>query len=985
MKEILRMDNWSGLEFNANNLSGLLREGKRAVYDFPRTIDVRNYDVISLEVEVTGITDLWLEAKLIPLCIARPEFIAETSASLLIPPVRCSHIEIPFSIFHYRHMADAHLKYISSIELLFRSGSEGEDKAICIREIAFSKAGDFHAYAEVASAAGEADEEVHYRITLENEKDAIRYVSIGKEWYGKEIIPFAFPKKIILAPMEKQTLIIKAYIQKAIPIGGWEQHMVEFIPDGDGSKKQRVELYAARKGEHPFILHKEKEWNRLKKHLSKDKKMKSHFIETYEKTANEWEVPLPHSGKEYVYPSVSQENFLNTVIAWKVTEHVDYEKKILDYIKGFLDEQLGYFSTAYSYFVFIELPEEYAKGDFKVHRACSAGWVQEAEFMAKIAIAYDLLYDNPALTPTMHMEMEKCMRSYMDFTSWRLTDGDGNNFQIAEASAALYCAFMLQDYPMIHRFLDGKNGLKDLIASVFSDDGSYFEGASGYMRLTAELFLRACMACENFGINLKDEIIPAAYDTPVIHSPWALKPFLGMSFDKTMPSCVPIRRLKSYFDNLLLLLSPKGILFSAGDSNEQNFIAVMEMAYYLYRDARYLEVTKLARHHDLLYGIHMIETEEFVLGKTSCLNTGNGFAVLRDCPKHDKETVTQAVLKFGQHGGYHGHYDRLSLLSFMRNNQTFHNMEYAWYGYDSFLFKMWVQTSIAHNMVVVDGRMQEPTACKCIYFEDQDEFHAVCAQTISRWSDPPYGGQTPYPMRFPEEKCRQEGRFLLSADVPRKQGEIGEYSDPVFQRRLVVLAESCCFIWDYEEADEVHTYDCLYHSMGKVEVNNLVLKEKTKYFDRNPYGAGQFIRDCHWYDPCGTVKLVFKNDQKRVNHNDIIDFVSNAELYRLYPDCGTVMIGRYPKKQDIFTEEEAVQLENIMQESCKKTISFRHKGKSAKFITALEIGSCEGMISEISCESYEKIVIKKKDGNVRELCVRGMDCRGNEDIKVSYH
>ena len=121
-------------------------------------------------------------------------------------------------------------------------------------------------------------------------------------------------------------------------------------------------------------------------------------------------------------------------------------------------------------------------------------------------------------------------------------------------------------------------------------------------------------------------------------------------------------------------------------------------------------------------------------------------------------------------------------------------MEYTWYGYASFLFKMWVQTSVAHNMVTVDLRMQEPTPCEPVLYHQGESFQAVCAQTISRWCDPPYGGQTPYPIGFPRQKCEMEGRYVIYPEHPRRQGELGEYSEPVFQRRLLVMPMTACII-----------------------------------------------------------------------------------------------------------------------------------------------------------------------------------------------
>ena len=54
-----------------------------------------------------------------------------------------------------------------------------------------------------------------------------------------------------------------------------------------------------------------------------------------------------------------------------------------------------------------------------------------------------------------------------------------------------------------------------MIGTVFSDDGSYFEGATNYVRLAAEILLHCANACENYGLNLKDvlaELRTAGYD-----------------------------------------------------------------------------------------------------------------------------------------------------------------------------------------------------------------------------------------------------------------------------------------------------------------------------------------------------------------------------------------------------------------------------------------------------------------------------------------
>lgn len=970
-----------------------INSGEVMVFDFPHTEDVRACEGITATVYNCG-EAVWLKAVLRPLKIGRPEYPACTEAKVLLPPRLSGRIEIPFSIFDYQHMTGAFLKYISSLEISTEGSKAGN---VILEQLSFSRMGDFHVSIQNFSAVGNPGETVHFKIELENDLDRDRFITVRECRYGKETVSYQYPVSLCLPAKGKYTLIVNAVIPAQMPAGGVERRSFELIPDGKGSQKKRLELYAACTILHPFLIHTEKGYERLRGALALDASLQESLERDYEKAASEWHVPKPHMGEGYVYGNEEQGPFYKTMIAWKLTGKQEYLNKLLQFMDGFLDDTHGYLTTCYSYFQFIESKEEYAKGDFKVHRACGAGWIQEAEFMLKIAEAYDLLYSQACFSADMHQKMQDCMRYYIDFESWRLTEGDGNNFQIAEAGAALFFAMLLQDYESIERFLEGENGLTDLIASAFMDDGSYFEGASNYMMLVADLLFSICNATENFGANLKDRLIPAAYDNQIIHAPWAQgsgmygrsTPFLGMSFRRDQLVNNPIRKIKDYYDSLFLLLTPQGILLSANDSNEKDLVPVMEKAYYLYHDRRYLTIIESSEHRDLLFGRHMAEVESLPSDCPSINNAGNGFAVLRAKAGDDEghQGFVQAVLKYGQHGGYHGHYDRLSLLSLIKDNRTFHNMEYTWFGYQSFLFKMWVQTSVAHNMVVADGKMQEPTPCRCIYFHADESFAAACAQTTSRWSDPPYGGQTPYPDAFPEEKCKKEGRYILPPPIPRKQGEIGEYSEPIFQRRLLVLYDGWCFVWDYEESAEEHTFDCLYHPLGETFFEGLSNPEYTARFDSNPYGAGQFITLCAWYEGNECVKISSDHSSGKSSGN-IIEYAKQSELYRLYPRSGEVMIGRYPQSGDTFAsvDTEIGDIERrhkaMLADDCKKVVSFRQSGRSARFVTALAIDRGRDGICKIDSQGFETVVIEYDNGEKILICVEGMDCREIETLSV---
>lgn len=356
--------------------------------------------------------------------------------------------------------------------------------------------------------------------------------------------------------------------------------------------------------------------------------------------------------------------------------------------------------------------------------------------------------------------------------------------------------------------------------------------------------------------------------------------------------------------------------------------------------------------------------------------TAAGFGILRD-------GKAQAVLKFGGHGGYHGHYDRLSLASYMnlRDDTTFHNNEYAWFGYGSFLFKMWVQTSMAHNMTVVDGRMQKPSQCECVYYEENQTFRAVCAQTVTEWIEPPYGGQTPYPYVFPEEKCAVEGRMILQPDKPRKQGDIGEYSEPVFQRRLLVLFHGYCIVWDYLEGQQEHRYDCLYHPSGKIDRKNweecgFQNAEEYACFSEDAFGSGQFIQNCYTVPVEGTVCLRFHEGQLRVNDNDIMDHMPESSVWRAWPQSGDVTVGRYPHREDTFTEESRRAASGYLDKPLKKTVSFTVRGRQACFATLIEGGRTAERVQAVCCGDFQFLTVTEHDGKAWSFSVTGMTDRG---------
>lgn len=943
----------------------------------PEVTDISGQEGIRLDVELLeeGISEI--EVALYPLYIARPEFFPRIEGRVAVAGKGSHRVEIPFGQFAYRQMTGAFLKYLDGISVKVLGGGP-----LVLKSIAADTMGDFAAGAKGCSKTGETGEWVTYTLLLSNKSPGKMLVNVHQSLYGMECLPTEYEPYVVLEGNESREYTVKVQVTEDIPPGGLEKSRFLLVPEGRGSQGREVLFQTSKRRPHPYLFMKERDWQRRKAAIASRESLRETFRREYVEAADAWEVPTAYQGEDHVYPAYSQNGLFAAAVAWKVTGEDGYLQKAMEFFQGFLEEERGYLATRRSYFVFVESKKEYARGDFKVCRAQSGGWVQEAEFFIRLSMAYDLLYEK--FTPGQHRQMERCLRNYMAFASWRLTDGDGNNFQVAESGAGLLAAMVLQDREWIDRFLEGYNGVTDLLSAVLLDDGMYFEQASGYVRLAGELFFDIANAAENFGISLKDRKVPASFDRNILHAPWAMretwaedgKPFLGMSFRRFERFTRTARCLKDYFDCTARLLTERGIMFSVNDSNEQSFGKLYQKAYYLYGDSLYRKIGERASEPETL--LVREEEEGHEPGRDSQLLSGAGFGILR-------EEGCQAVLKFGVHGGYHGHYDRLSLASFLKDNKTFHNNEYAWYGYDSFLFKMWVQTSMAHNMTVVDGRMQKPSPCECIYFavgeaveangpeRSTERFSAVCAQTMTEWMDPPYGGQTPYPLGFPEEKCEKEGRFILMPERAREQGAIGDFSEPVFQRRLLILFHGYCVVWDYLEGQGEHRYDCLYHPVGRFEWKEGIAFSRRERFSEDPFGAGQFIQNCYTAQMAGTVCLQFQEAQPRVNGNDILDNLPETALWRIWPRCGEVTIGRYPQRGDTFTEENRKAAARYLEEPLKKTVSFSQRGRSAEFITLLEAGEATGQVRGISCESFQSILIQEADGKAWRFTVTGME------------
>ncbi len=286
-----------------------------------------------------------------------------------------------------------------------------------------------------------------------------------------------------------------------------------------------------------------------------------------------------------------------------------------------------------------------------------------------------------------------------------------------------------------------------------------------------------------------------------------------------------------------------------------------------------------------------------------------GFALLRSqtTNRPPREQI-EAVFKIGTQGGYHGHFDRCSLNTIMRYGRSFWNPENIWWGYGNFLYKFYVQTSEAHNMVVVDQQQQEAVPSSQLLFYSGRMMQVSAQETDARWSDPPYGGLKYGAAPGGEgltnlAAIMRQNRQSVALPNDREWGQLGSFSDRVVQRRLGLVTDDYIVVADYLKSEQPHTFDNLFQMKGfqGLEATDKKFLRHDAQWNPDPHRSAQFITDCDWYQAgapaVGSFQCRFgpgaDNDGGHYSCNE--PGVLNLNVHSVWPPQQEIMLGQPPE------------------------------------------------------------------------------------------
>lgn len=335
-----------------------------------------------------------------------------------------------------------------------------------------------------------------------------------------------------------------------------------------------------------------------------------------------------------------------------------------------------------------------------------------------------------------------------------------HNIQCWKNSAVGLTGLLLGDMKLVEEALGGSAGYYSQMAKGVSADGPWFEGAWGYHFYTLSAVLHLTEGAFNSGIHLYG-------------------PELKRMFDAPLAMVMPDLKLPAFNDSQTVDLVGS--------------VGLYQTAFARYKDPRYLVVTaRNTRGTDAALLHSLPESGPAMAFEPVSRNfVASGNAILAAGAGSD---ATWLCMKYGPHGGGHGHPDKLNFVLYGLAEVIAPDPGAANYGVP--IQAGWFRTTLAHNTITVDEKSQKPAEGSCEAFISTNGFSAVMA-------------------------------------------EAGKICDGVkFYRTVALLGTNLVLFLDQLQSNEPHTYDLAYHSRGRVSA----LSDATGFELPNKLGYS-YLRD----------------------------------------------------------------------------------------------------------------------------------------------
>ena len=297
-----------------------------------------------------------------------------------------------------------------------------------------------------------------------------------------------------------------------------------------------------------------------------------------------------------------------------------------------------------------------------------------------------------------------------------------HNIQCWKNSAVGLVGFLLGNDELISEAIHNPDrGYWTQMRSGVLPDGIWWEGAWGYHFYTLSALWGLTEAAGNCGIDLYGDELKGMFDGPLRFA-------------------MPDLRLPAFNDS--------------GEVNLKGRASIYELALTRYRDSRYATLISTSdRRNDfaLNFGVGELPSE-FSVQWESVNYPNSGYAILA---RGEGEQATWFCMKYGPHGGGHGHPDKLNFVLYSRGQIIASDPGTARYGVP--IQKGWYRTTLAHNTLIVDETSQDPAEGKCLAFGSENGVDYVVTE-----AGPIYDG-----VRFTRSVALMDDKLVIFIDQIR--------------------------------------------------------------------------------------------------------------------------------------------------------------------------------------------------------------------------
>lgn len=313
--------------------------------------------------------------------------------------------------------------------------------------------------------------------------------------------------------------------------------------------------------------------------------------------------------------------------------------------------------------------------------------LDEAFGIIPLAKAYDLTRMSPVFSKEDRVLIEKNLFRGTAETLLRFNQGMSNH-QTWYNAGLLAIASVLEDAALVKKVLSMPGGFYDQLERSVGQDGLWYEGAIAYHFYALQAMIEIVEAGRRLGLPLDQE-----------------------------------EKFRKLFTGPLHATYPDGsfpVIHDSDRSNIGSYGRFWKWAWETWQDPIFAQALAQGDRDKLAALLGAQARTQWPLVRDSEVLPDAGLAILR---RGQGERAVTAFLDYGQHGGEHGHFDKLNLLLFANGREWLLDPGRLTYSHKE--YKTWVKTTAAHNTLVLNTENQAAATGRLLYLDVHDGFVAA--------------------------------------------------------------------------------------------------------------------------------------------------------------------------------------------------------------------------------------------------------------------